>query len=308
MLQISHNLEYVAQAMGQKDELLLNFNEQPPKREVHTTGSWSGVTVQYSRLHQPAPYEFRWEGAAHYLAHHDLVLDDGEMEILGERPVAGGDLRDRMTYVPAGQAITGWAKPADRLNAFTVVCFDPGTMETELQQEMNGSEPYPHIYFTDIQLGATMQKLGRLMADLDGPVSRLHAETVGLTAALEMFQLSRTAKQRVPKSGQLSTAQMRLVLTYVEEHLATDISLDDLATICGLTRFHFSRAFKASNGEPPYRYVTRRRIAMARQLLMETQWSIAAIATACGFNGASQFARAFRDVTGETPLQFRRGT
>ncbi len=292
--------------MSRKSELELNFKEIDGRQEFVAAHSWLGVTVSYSRLHLPAAYDFHWDGQTHYLAHHDLILEDGELLVTGEPAVPGGDLRDRMTYTPAGCAIDGWAKPADRLNAFTVVSFDPSAMEAELQKEINGTEARPHIYFTDEGLGATMRRLGHLMTGIDGPVSRLHAETVGLGAALEMFQLSRETRPRLSGAGQLTAQQLRLVQAFVEDHLDKDIALDDLAALCGLTRFHFSRAFKASTGEPPYRYVTLRRIERARKLLAETGWPISAIATACGFNGSSQFARAFRELHGETPQQFRR--
>lgn len=111
---------------------------------------------QYSRLKLPINYEFKREGACHYLAHHDLVLLDGEMDVVGDSPIAGRDLRDRMTFAPEGQALTGWAKPADRMNAFTIVCFDPSVMHEELQAEFASLEARPHIYFQDELLNSTM--------------------------------------------------------------------------------------------------------------------------------------------------------
>lgn len=294
--------------MERKNELLLSFEEPSPPLEIHAAESWRGVSVQYSRLKLPAQYEFHWDGNCHYLAYHDLILRDGEMEILGEKPVAGRDLRDLMTYVPAGQTINGWAKPADRLNAFTVVCFNTEEMAEELQQELVCSEPRPHVYFEDGDLGFTMRKLARLMADQTKPASKVYAETLSLAAALEMFRL--TTEQSMPKAasgpGTLSRAQSELVRGFIGENLARDIGLDELAQVCCLTRFHFSRAFKATFAEPPYQYILRRRIERAQQMLASTQVPIADVAMACGFNGATQFARSFRGMTGKTPLEFRR--
>lgn len=292
--------------MKKNDELHLTFSEASPPTEVHTAKSWRGVSVQYSRLHLPAEYEFRWEGESHYLAHHDLVLLDGEMEVSGERPVAATDLRDLMTYVPKGQTIEGWAKPVDRLNAFTVVCFDPAVMEEELQAEFARLELRANIYFQDRELGSTMRKLGHIMADHERPSSKVYSETVGLTAALEMVRLGAQNPAKVGGSGQLGQTQCRLLTDYVEANLSSDIGLDDLAAITGLTRFHFSRAFKATFGEPPYQFVIRKRVERAQTMLTTTRLSIADIATACGFGSASQMGRSFRDVVGQTPLAFRR--
>lgn len=292
--------------MEPNDELQLQFREPRPNAEIHTATSMRGVSVQFSRLQLPAEYEFKWDGHSHYIAYHDLVLVDGEMEVLGEKPIAGRDLRDHITYVPAGHTIDGWAKPANRMNAFTVVCFDPSAMEEELQAEFNGIAARPRIYFKDDELGATMRKLGRLMADDKRPTAKIYAETVGLTAALEMFRIAHADTASIPSRGGLTQSQARMVQEYIEENLARDIGLDDLASVCGLTRFHFSRAFKATFGGSPYRYLNLMRVERAKKMLAVTQLAIADVASACGFNGASQFGRSFRDVVGQTPLEFRR--
>lgn len=294
--------------MSEINELELRFREPTALPETHASHSWRGVSVQYSRLKLPVDYEFTWKGDCHYLAYHDLVLVDGEMEVSGEGPIVGGDLRDKMTFVPSGQTIQGWAKPADRMNAFTVVCFDPSLMEEELQTEFNSLEPRPEIYFEDKHLGATMRKLGGLMTRLEGPASRIYAETLGLTAALEMLRISveKESAKTARKAGHLTCKQRALLTAYIEANLANDIGLDELANLCGLTRFHFCRAFKATFQETPFQYVTLRRVEWAQRMLTETRLPVATIAAACGFGGASQFGRVFRSVVGTTPLAYRR--
>lgn len=289
------------------DELHLRFQQPEATAEVNTTRSWRGVTAQFSRLKRPAEYEFKWDGHGHYLAHHDLVLLDGEMQVLGEKPIAGGDLRDLMTFVPVGQTIVGWSKPAVRLNSFTVVYFDPIVIEEELQAEFSNIDPYAHIYFKDNELGATMRKLSKVMAANQQPAG-FYAETIALIAAIEMFQLTQVDKRHVKMSGALSSQQARSVRDYIEENLARDIGLDDLAAVCNLTRFHFSRAFKSTFGQPPYRYLNIRRVEHGQRMLVETRIAVGDIAIGCGFSGASQFGRAFKDVVGKTPLEFRRQT
>ncbi|MBU0832542.1 MAG: AraC family transcriptional regulator [Alphaproteobacteria bacterium] len=290
-------------------ELHLDFRTHTKPVETHTKTSWHGISVQYSRLKLPSEYEFKWDGSCHYLAYHDLFLRDGEMEVLGEKPIAGGDLRDQMTFVPKGHDITGWAKPADRMNAFTVVCFDPSAMYEELQAEVSPFEQRPHIYFQDSVLGSTMQKLASIMADERRPASQVYAETLGLTAALEMFRLAQESSIKpnsIASAGQLSKSRQELVLSYIAENLGRDFGLDELAALCALTRFHFARAFKATFNEPPHQYILRMRLEKAKYLLASSRLPISDIATTTGFNGASQFARSFKAVTGRTPLDFRR--
>ena len=294
--------------MEEQSELQIHYRDELQQVETHRAKSWRGVSVQYSRLRLPTEYEFTWEGTSHYLAHHDLILLDGEMEVAGDKPIAARDLQDTMTFVPQGQTITGWAKPANRMNAFTVVCFDPSAMHEELEAEFKSFEPRPHIYFKADVLGQTMRKLASVMADDHQPASRIYGETIGLTAAIEMFRLSKDGQiaPREIKSGQLSASRQAAVLGYIEENLASDIGLDELAALCGLTRFHFARAFKATFGNSPHQYVLDRRVERAKKMLAGTSFSMAEIGAASGFAGSSQFARSFRMATGKTPLAFRR--
>jgi AraC family transcriptional regulator len=97
-----------------------------------------------------------------------------------------------------------------------------------------------------------------------------------------------------------------LVLAYIDENLADDFGLDELASLCGLTRFHFARAFKATFHETPHQYVLGRRLEKAMDLLIKSRLPISEVACVVGFSGSSQFARSFKAATGKTPLEFRR--
>lgn len=151
-----------------------------------------------------------------------------------------------------------------------------------------------------------MRKLGRLMSKDLPPIPKVHVETVGLTAAIEVLRIGQADQVYTRPRGQLSRSQVKLVTDYIAKNIARDIGLDDLSSVCGLTRFHFSRAFKTAFGEPPYRYLTLRRMEQAKDMLATSQLSVSDIACACGFRGLSQFDRSFRDVVGKTPLEFRR--
>lgn len=119
--------------MERLDGFQLQFRHGEVDAEVITAKGSRGVSVQVWRFRQPVDYEFSWDGTSHYLCYHDLLLIDGAVEVHGEPPVAGIDLRDTITYVPAGRKIHGWAKPVNRLNSFTLLSFDPAAMETDLQ-------------------------------------------------------------------------------------------------------------------------------------------------------------------------------
>jgi transcriptional regulator GlxA family with amidase domain len=105
--------------------------------------------------------------------------------------------------------------------------------------------------------------------------------------------------------GGLRPQTLRRVHEYVEAHLGQRITLGVLATTAGLSVFHFTRAFKQSQGLTPHAYLLRRRIERAQQLLVETDLPMSSIAFATGFCSQSHFARCFRELVGEPPTVFR---
>jgi AraC family transcriptional regulator len=110
-----------------------------------------------------------------------------------------------------------------------------------------------------------------------------------------------------PRSGSgLAPWQIRKVRTYIAENLRTTLSIGDLAALVGLSRFHFSRAFKDTFGDSPHRYVLRRRIEHAQGLMLTTKTALAEIALECGLVDQAHLGRSFRRIVGETPAAWRR--
>ncbi len=78
-----------------------------------------------------------------------------------------------------------------------------------------------------------------------------------------------------------------------------------LARVSGVSEAHFARSFKEAFGVPPHRYLLSRRIEHAMTLLRDTELSITEVAFASGHKSLGTFGRTFRDVTGESPGDFR---
>jgi AraC family transcriptional regulator len=104
----------------------------------------------------------------------------------------------------------------------------------------------------------------------------------------------------------LSDPQLKRAVERIEDALAEDLTIGELAGLAGMSRHHFSRAFKAATGLPPYEYLTRRRVERAKSLLEASDANVMQIALLVGFTNPSQFAAAFRRVTGHTPTTWRR--
>jgi AraC family transcriptional regulator len=109
----------------------------------------------------------------------------------------------------------------------------------------------------------------------------------------------------LPSRHRLDDGRLRRVLAYVEEHLAEDIAVADLANVACLSIFHFTRAFAATMGVPPHRYVSQRRLEGAKAMIATGRASLGEIAFDCRFSSQSSFTRAFRRATGVTPAEYR---
>jgi AraC family transcriptional regulator len=103
----------------------------------------------------------------------------------------------------------------------------------------------------------------------------------------------------------LSPQVLSRVVSCMKERLADDLSLEDLASLCGMSKYHFLRCFKASTGNSPMQYLTELRITRAKQLLSSTRLPMDHIARQCGFSQAGNLARAFGKASGVTPRAYR---
>ena len=135
---------------------------------------------------------------------------------------------------------------------------------------------------------------------------RLLVESLGNVLAV---QLIRHAMGSAPGGhqarGGLPRRRLRVAIAYIEDHLASEIALEDLAAAVHLSVYHFARLFKASTGLPPHQYVIARRIERAKQLLHDDNLSLAQVAARVGFWDQGHFTRHFKRLVGVTPKHFR---
>jgi AraC family transcriptional regulator len=104
----------------------------------------------------------------------------------------------------------------------------------------------------------------------------------------------------------LEPGQLRRVEDLLNDQLADDLPLTELALAVGLSPYQFARAFKAATGLPPHQWLMARRIERACELLAATQDALADIAYACGFASQSHMTDVFRAKLGVTPGRYRK--
>jgi AraC-like DNA-binding protein len=122
-----------------------------------------------------------------------------------------------------------------------------------------------------------------------------------LNALASLRQRTPTAQAR----GGLPPGAMRRVREYVDLHLGESMDLAELASIAGLSVFHFARQFKQSVGVTPHHFLVQRRVERAQDMLARTDLAVSEIAVAAGFSDQSHLSRHFRQLLGTTPREFR---
>ncbi|HYG88437.1 MAG TPA: AraC family transcriptional regulator [Azospirillum sp.] len=132
----------------------------------------------------------------------------------------------------------------------------------------------------------------------------LYLESLLNLVVAEAIRQARPAPTPLIRSS-LSPTVLRRVLGYIEEHIADDVSLELLASVAGLSPYHFARCFRQDTGKPPFRYIMDRRLERAGSLLATAKLPIADIAAQCGFSSASHFSTVFRKAFGVAPMQYR---
>lgn len=110
--------------------------------------------------------------------------------------------------------------------------------------------------------------------------------------------------QRMPKH-QDYIDKFLSVCDYINQHFDENMTLEDAAALAGFSKFYFTRLFKQFTGVSFYKYLNRRRIMYAEQLLIEPNISVTEVAIRSGFGSLSAFIRMFKLQKGCTPTEFR---
>lgn len=96
------------------------------------------------------------------------------------------------------------------------------------------------------------------------------------------------------------------ILSYVENHLDEDLSLEKMANELQYSKFYIARVFKEHTGHTLYRYMQDRRLTEAAKKLAETTQPIVEIALEAGYSSQQAFTKAFRYKYICTPQEYRR--
>ncbi len=139
-----------------------------------------------------------------------------------------------------------------------------------------------------------------------GMGSELYVEAVARQLVIHLLRrYADIGFRSLSQRGQLSEAQKRKVLDYIEARLHEPLCLRDIAAEINMTACTFARYFRRTTGTTPYAYVLDRRLERASDLLRETLVPTKQIAGQCGFCDQAHLTRQFSRRYHTTPMAYR---
>jgi AraC-like DNA-binding protein len=99
--------------------------------------------------------------------------------------------------------------------------------------------------------------------------------------------------------------RLRRARDHIDRHYRQPLDLDELARVAGVSKYHFVRCFRATYGETPIRYLTRRRVERAQDLLRVANLTVTEICMLVGFASLGSFSTRFSALVGESPVAYR---
>jgi AraC-like DNA-binding protein len=145
-------------------------------------------------------------------------------------------------------------------------------------------------------------RFSALHHDMTRPASTLERQSA-LTSFLDDLAAHSPAEDRRRIRTARHDPAVRRALDHMRADITRNVSLDELATVAGLSKYQLVRRFKSAFGAPPHAYQISQRVALARRLL-ERGERLTDVANLAGFVDQSHLHRHFRPRLGMTPKQY----
>jgi len=207
-----------------------------------------------------------------------------------------------ISYVPAGLRVWSHVEDIGFLRHLDLH-FDMEALGARFAGELDHQTvDTPRLMFRDERVLGLARLLATECMDPNG-LGDLYGES--LTTAL-FVALHQIGQKKERKRGSLPGWQLRRSIDYLEDNCLRNVRLEELSALTGLSPSYFCQAFKASTGMPPHQWQMKARIARVKELLLEPDTSLTAVAATAGFSDQAHFTRVFRRFVGTTPAVWRR--
>lgn len=183
----------------------------------------------------------------------------------------------------------------------------PGGSGLELIRWITGHQPDVHcvIYTGHAEFSYAQEALRMGVDDyLLKPIVYERLEEI-LSGIQKKILIKEKTRMDLPEAIEDQNQIVERVKKLILENLSADLQRDELATMVHVSPGYLGRIFKKETGVSLTDYITKKRVAMAKQLLTKTSLSITDISNRVGINYASYFTKLFKEQIGMTPQEYR---
>lgn len=154
--------------------------------------------------------------------------------------------------------------------------------------------------------GGLSQEIAFQLSDI--AIQKIEACTSINEVDLIVYRMTTNLTERVAAINTTSSGNpiVDSAIRYIDEHVCSKISIDDLAEYAHANRSYLSAKFKKETGLSIMEYINKKKIEEAERLLRFSDKSLIAIASYLSFSSQSHFQNTFKKVTGKTPTQYQR--
>lgn len=159
------------------------------------------------------------------------------------------------------------------------------------------------------------ERMDRIVAEYDGKKTfseaLIYADLLQIFVAIGRSAMADMSLRNQEETGSQAVKQKEYMETvmnacgYINQHYQENITLEQVASTSGFSKFHFTRIFKQCMDMTFYEYLNQKRITKAEELLYTTVLSITEIALNSGFSSISAFNRTFKSIKGCSPSEYR---
>lgn len=142
-----------------------------------------------------------------------------------------------------------------------------------------------------------------LLSYLQQGISQPLSERMESQGILQIL-MSRFLKHATPKNH-IQDSRIHKALTYIRQHMNTNIDIATLAEMSYMSKDHFIRVFHQQMGATPNAYIVRKKMEAAELQLITSNVPVKQISLSLGYDDHSYFAKLFKKHTSLTPLQYR---
>lgn len=149
-------------------------------------------------------------------------------------------------------------------------------------------------------------KRAERLADRTDMLSEYQASLSTIEILLMLNSISSESEDAIDDKIALYEDRIQEICRYLCKYYAEPITLEQMSQLACMSPTYFSKRFKQTTGSGFKEYLNNLRIKKASEILIETEYSIAEVASMSGYRDSNYFGDVFKRLTGMSPYKFRK--